>query len=166
MYVGLHVKYPLFLSHFNEIWIFSIDFSKNAQLFMKISSVGDELFHTDGQTDSQTDMTNIIVAFRNFANTPNWYTFCSQNVFLSLEWISVQTTIILLYSNNWVVFVTETGSVYCAVRTESLTVVQMILVLKELMLPLLLHRASCRFTNYHTTNKCTNCMSFIFKSLF
>ena len=31
---------------------------------------------------------------------------------------------------------------------------------------LLLHRASCRFTNYHTTNKCTNCMSFIFKSLF
>jgi len=27
-------------------------------------------------------------------------------------------------------------------------------------LSLLLHRASCRFTNYHTTNKCTNCMSF------
>ena len=26
---------------------------------------------------------------------------------------------------------------------------------------LLLHRASCRFTNHHTTNKCTNCMSFI-----
>ena len=26
---------------------------------------------------------------------------------------------------------------------------------------LLLHRASCRFTKYHTTNKCTNCMSFI-----
>ena len=34
------------------------------------------------------------------------------------------------------------------------------------VLSLLLHRASCRFTNYHTTNKCTNCMSFIFKSLF
>ena len=35
---------------------------------------------------------------------------------------------------------------------------------------LLLHRASCRFTKYHTTNKCTNCMSFIlnhfFKTLF
>ena len=25
-------------------------------------------------------------------------------------------------------------------------------------LSLLLHRASCRFNNYHTTNKCTNCM--------
>ena len=33
------------------------------------------------------------------------------------------------------------------------------------ILSLLLHRASCRFTNYHTTNKCTNCMAFIFKSL-
>ena len=31
---------------------------------------------------------------------------------------------------------------------------------------LFLHRASCRFTNYHTTNKCTNCMSFIFKPIF
>ena len=35
-----------------------------------------------------------------------------------------------------------------------------------LCVSLLLHRAFCRFTNYHTTNKCTNCMSFIFKSLF
>jgi len=26
---------------------------------------------------------------------------------------------------------------------------------------LLFHRASCRFTKCHTTNKCTNCMSFI-----
>jgi len=32
---------------------------------------------------------------------------------------------------------------------------------QENILSLLLHRATCRFTNYHTTNKCTNCMSFI-----
>jgi hypothetical protein len=35
---------------------------------------------------------------------------------------------------------------------------------------LLLHRVSCRFTKYHTTNKWTNCISFIlnhyFKTLF
>ena len=37
---------------------------------------------------------------------------------------------------------------------------------KSLILSLMLHRASFRFTNYYTTNKCTNCMSFIFKSLF
>jgi hypothetical protein len=33
---------------------------------MKISSVGAELFHVDGGTE----MTELIVAFRNFANTP------------------------------------------------------------------------------------------------
>jgi hypothetical protein len=33
---------------------------------MKIRPVGAELFHADGQTD----MTKLIVAFRNFANAP------------------------------------------------------------------------------------------------
>jgi len=43
-------------------------FSKNTQTqnFMKIRPVGAELFHTDGQTD----MTKLIVVFRNFANAP------------------------------------------------------------------------------------------------
>jgi hypothetical protein len=39
-------------------------------------------------------------------------------------WISEQTAIISLYSINWLVFITEMESVYCAVRTESLTIVQ------------------------------------------
>jgi hypothetical protein len=34
---------------------------------MKIRSVGAELFHANGQTD----MTKLIVAFRDFANAPN-----------------------------------------------------------------------------------------------
>ena len=72
---------------------------------MKIRSVAAELFYADGRTDSETDMTMLIVAFRSFVNASK-------------------------------------------------------------RLSLLLHRASCRFTNYHTTNKYTNCMSFIFKSLF
>ena len=51
-------------------------FSKNDKIssFMKIRPVGVKLFHakrwTDGQTDRQTDTTNLIVACRNFANAP------------------------------------------------------------------------------------------------
>jgi len=35
-------------------------------------------------------------------------------------WISEQTAIISLYNINWLVCLTATESVYCAVRTESL----------------------------------------------
>ena len=56
MYIGLHVKYSLFSSDFNEDWNFLDKFSENTQIsdFMKIRLVGSELFDTDeGQTDSQ-----------------------------------------------------------------------------------------------------------------
>ena len=36
---------------------------------MKVPIVGTEFFHADGQTDRQTDMTKLIVAFRNFGKT-------------------------------------------------------------------------------------------------
>jgi hypothetical protein len=39
-------------------------------------------------------------------------------------WISEQTAIISLYSINWLVCVTETECVYCAVRTGYLNVFQ------------------------------------------
>ena len=74
MYIGLHIKYTLLFSDFNENLI--VDrFSKNTQIpnFMKIRPVGAELFHAD----RRTDMTKLIVAFRNFSNAPkimpwNW----------------------------------------------------------------------------------------------
>jgi hypothetical protein len=59
MYIGLHVKYPLYLSDFNETWIFSTKFHE-------IRAVGAELFHADGQTD----VAKLIVAFCNLANAP------------------------------------------------------------------------------------------------
>ena len=57
MYIGLNVKYPLFLSDFNETRILSPDFSKNIQIqnFMEIRPVVALLFHADGRTDGQTD---------------------------------------------------------------------------------------------------------------
>ena len=45
-------------------------------------------------------------------------------IFICFVWISGQTAIISLYNINWPVFVTETGCVYCAVRTEYLNVIQ------------------------------------------
>jgi hypothetical protein len=46
--------------------------------------------------------------------------FCPHSVFMGFVWIWEQTAIISLYSINWLVFITETESVYCAVRTGSL----------------------------------------------
>ena len=37
---------------------------------IKIRPVGAELFYADRRTEGQTDMTKLIVAFRNFANAP------------------------------------------------------------------------------------------------
>jgi len=49
MYIGLHVKYPLFLSDFNET-NFLNRFSKNTQPsnFLKIRALEAKLYHVDG----------------------------------------------------------------------------------------------------------------------
>jgi hypothetical protein len=67
--IDLHVKYPLFLSDFNQTLIFSTGARENEVLnFVKIRLVGAELFHADRRTYVRTEMTKLIVAFRNFAN--------------------------------------------------------------------------------------------------
>jgi len=50
-------------------------------------------------------------------------TFCPHSVFMCFVWIWEQTVIIYLYSINWLVFITETACVYCAVRTGSLYII-------------------------------------------
>jgi len=62
MYIGFHVKYPLFLSDFYQTRIFSKIFEKKKlkHISYKIRLVGAELFHADGQTD----MTKLTVTFR------------------------------------------------------------------------------------------------------
>ena len=74
MYTGLHVTYPLFVSDYNETDSLH-RFSKNVPIsnFMKIRPVGAEWFHSDGR--KQTDMTMLIIAFSNFANSPKNSTF-------------------------------------------------------------------------------------------
>jgi hypothetical protein len=57
MYIGLHVKYPLFLSDFIDI-NFLNRFSKNTHIApsMKIHPVGAELYHADRRVEEQTDI--------------------------------------------------------------------------------------------------------------
>jgi len=55
-------------------------------------------------------------------------TFCPHSVFVCFVWTSEQTAIISLYSINWLVFVTETECVYCAVRTETSNIIQINLI--------------------------------------
>jgi len=50
MYKDLHIKYLLFLSDFNETWIFLNDLHKiiyQLSNFMKIRPLGAELYHPD-----------------------------------------------------------------------------------------------------------------------
>ena len=46
-------------------------------------------------------------------------TFCKHSVFMRFVWMWEQTAIISLYSIDWLVFITETECVYCAVRSNS-----------------------------------------------
>jgi hypothetical protein len=55
-----------------------------------------------------------------FANSP----FCPHSVFMCFVWIWEQTAIISLYNINWLVCITETECVHCAVRTGSLYIIQ------------------------------------------
>jgi hypothetical protein len=58
--------------------------------------------------------------YRQVTNSP----FCAHSVFMCFVWISEQTAIISLCSLYWLVFITETEIVYCAVRTGSLSVIR------------------------------------------
>jgi hypothetical protein len=63
MYIGTHVIYSLFLSYFNENLISQQIFKKSSNIkFDKYS------FRKSGRTERETDMTTLIVVFRNFAN--------------------------------------------------------------------------------------------------
>ena len=76
MYIDLHVTYKL-LSDVNLTRIFStyfriiIDISWKSIQWEPSCSIW-----TKRQTDRQTDMTELIVAFRNFANAPKTLNYC------------------------------------------------------------------------------------------
>jgi hypothetical protein len=70
IYIGLHVKYPLFLSDFNETWTFSTDFEKSSNTKFHENPPSGSRVVPCGRMEWRTDMTNLVVAFRNFAKAP------------------------------------------------------------------------------------------------
>jgi hypothetical protein len=80
---------------------------------------------TDGRLGGKRDMMKLIIGFRNFCETRRIILRFIHSVLLSVFiWISEQTAILSLYSINWLVFITEMESVYYAVRTDSLNIIQ------------------------------------------
>jgi hypothetical protein len=75
--------------------------------FMEIRPAGAELIHAGGRTDTQTDMTKLIVAFRSFANAPK-NKHVSINVkytlFLALSASGANAPDQLRYSNHFITF--------------------------------------------------------------
>jgi hypothetical protein len=69
-------------------------------------------------------MYRTVVTIYTTSLTSNNSTFSPHTVFMCFVWISEQTAIISLYNINWLVCITETECVYCAVRTECLKVFQ------------------------------------------
>ena len=71
MYVGLNVKYPLFLPGFNETWILSTNLEKYSyQILWKSVQWEVSWFHVDRQADMKQDATKLVDAFRDLTNAP------------------------------------------------------------------------------------------------
>jgi len=68
MYIGLYVKYPLFLSDFNVSWIFWTYFRKKKRnIFRENPSSGRKVFRRK-RTGRRIDMSKLVITFEIWRN--------------------------------------------------------------------------------------------------
>jgi len=97
MYIGLHVKCPLFLSDINTIRFSQQIFEKYSSIICHENPVSGSLVvpygRTDGQTDRQTEITKLIGIFPRFANAPKNFMiyFSDRNSFTLLFYTLFQS---------------------------------------------------------------------------
>jgi hypothetical protein len=100
MYIGVHVQYPLFLWDFNETWIFSADFRKVLKIKFRKNPSSESRVVPCQWPDRRTNISNLIIAFRNFAKAPR-KSVCKPNKNIRLCF--KQSVDIFLQSNYWTV---------------------------------------------------------------
>jgi len=87
MYIGRHVKCPLFLYDFNETIIFLTDCRKNSSIKFNENPSSRSRVVPRGRTDRHEEVSS---RFRNFANATNKALFISHKLALILS-ISIST---------------------------------------------------------------------------
>ena len=95
------------------IYVFCVDLRTNSDYFPIQHSLA-------GLYNRDLTLYSPVVTICTASLTFNNPTFGPHSVFMCFVWISEQTAIISLYNINWLVFITQTHGVYCAVRTGSL----------------------------------------------
>ena len=112
MFVGLHVKYRLFLSDFNETWIFSTDFRKilGYKILWKSVQWNPSWLHAVGRTDVMKLIvaapTIVLLAFSVFMCfvlvSEQTGTLALYNIKLLFFFLNIQDEKCLLRGTNWV----------------------------------------------------------------
>ena len=103
MYIGLHVKYHLFLSDFKMTWILSTGLRKILKYQISRKSVQWEprcSMGTDRQADRH-DAANTVVAFCNFAKAPKKDAATRDSPFTLSHFISLRNLFWALCHNNF-----------------------------------------------------------------
>ena len=96
MYVGLHVKYLLYLSDFNESFLDRFK-KKNSNIkFYENPSVQWQP-NISLRTDGRTNVKKLMVAFRNFANSPKKASLCGISNFRVMYSVNCERNIEVNY---------------------------------------------------------------------